>query len=470
MDGSRMKITYKRDPQQSWLIVVPARGRGAAYPSRILAENTLRGILPCRIARLDGEEQWYFSISGYRSLEDRLETGAVTYDMLRALLIALLRTAEELEDYLLSPDDLLLAPEFCFLSQHEERFAFAYCPEAEAVPGQVPEGDPVSARGDAEADRFASSLRALSQELLSHLDRTDSRAILLGYAFFRRMAGEETPVDALRGVLSEVEEPEAAPEKNEEPDREREILLDSLFVADEEEEQSRFARWREKRAARSGKEKAKKSLWERIVDRKKEAERDDVWSHSGVLHEGRSARPEKSGYAGAEKNGYAGWERSGYAGAERDGYAGSERSGYTGPEENGSASAERRYPAKPSRGFRDEMTTLLTVQDVDPMPSWRLVATERSTVPQEIPLQKERCLVGKEEAGADVSLEAKTVSRLHALLSRHGEGYAVRDLNSRNGTTVQTNGESTLLSPRQIVPLQEGDRVCFADVEYVVRK
>ena len=382
-----MNITYKRDARQSYLILTAETPSASAYPARMLTENTLHGILPCRIARLDGEEQWYFSVSGYTSLGDHMETGQLSYPVLRALVLALLQTAEELERYLLSPDALLLSPEFCFLSSREEQFAFVYDPEKQST--------------------FREELQKLAQALLPYLDRADSRAVLFGYAFFRRMSEEEASLEALRGVLVEVGE-EATPEKQEvtpptPEEEERAALFDSLF-GEEKEERSWFTR-----------------LWERLRKKKEEgAERTKDPVAIRISPALDTERPR----AGAEAF-------------------------QTG-----------------SHYFSEETTLLAAENDASAVtsPTWYLRATAPGSEPQEIPLFKERHLIGKEEAGADIPLSAPTISRLHALLSRQNGTYAIRDLLSKNGTKI--NG--ILLPPRQIRELQEGDEICFADLTYCI--
>lgn len=65
--------------------------------------------------------------------------------------------------------------------------------------------------------------------------------------------------------------------------------------------------------------------------------------------------------------------------------------------------------------------------------------------------------IGKLKGRVSVVLSDRSVSRIHARLEGYGGRISVRDLNSRNGTSV--NGHK--LSPNESVQLQEGDMVCF---------
>ena len=74
--------------------------------------------------------------------------------------------------------------------------------------------------------------------------------------------------------------------------------------------------------------------------------------------------------------------------------------------------------------------------------------------------------LGKSGQYADLQLPSSAVSRLHARLVWNGETYELGDLNSRNGTWVN----ETLLGAEQMEPLQDGDKIRFADLTYLYRK
>ncbi|MHB8340317.1 MAG: protein kinase domain-containing protein [Mycobacteriales bacterium] len=61
----------------------------------------------------------------------------------------------------------------------------------------------------------------------------------------------------------------------------------------------------------------------------------------------------------------------------------------------------------------------------------------------------------------------RTVSRIHARISVTGDGVAIRDLGSANGTRVAQGGQSewTVLAPEQPVPLLPGDRLLIGPHE-----
>ena len=68
--------------------------------------------------------------------------------------------------------------------------------------------------------------------------------------------------------------------------------------------------------------------------------------------------------------------------------------------------------------------------------------------------------IGSEAGLNQLSIKNRAVSRQHAVITRgEGDGYYLRDLGSKNGTSV--NRKKAL--PEEPVLLKEGDEICFAD-------
>lgn len=85
----------------------------------------------------------------------------------------------------------------------------------------------------------------------------------------------------------------------------------------------------------------------------------------------------------------------------------------------------------------------------------------REGVRERIELTKPSFVIGRQGAEADLVMKEPGVSRLHAEFVKEKDGYAVKDLGSRNGTRL--NGE--LLVPYQSHPLGDGDIVKIVSTE-----
>ena len=96
----------------------------------------------------------------------------------------------------------------------------------------------------------------------------------------------------------------------------------------------------------------------------------------------------------------------------------------------------------------------------------QLVLTSPETG-QQIMIEQNALVIGRKtpEAMGVLRNVPNTVGRQHAEISRAGEGFFIRDLNSRNGTKL--NGRT--LNPMELYPLSDGDKVSLAKFELDVR-
>ncbi len=110
-------------------------------------------------------------------------------------------------------------------------------------------------------------------------------------------------------------------------------------------------------------------------------------------------------------------------------------------------------------------TVLLRKERMSPRVRASLIPKETNSE-NSISLSKDNYIVGKSVAGADIVLQSAAVSRAHARLSWVDETYGITDLGSRNGTWVN----EIPIRPGDIVRMQEGDEIRFADLNYTFHR
>src|SRR3954470_10550023 len=79
----------------------------------------------------------------------------------------------------------------------------------------------------------------------------------------------------------------------------------------------------------------------------------------------------------------------------------------------------------------------------------------------EIPLKKEKFLIGRAKECA-LRAGSEAISRQHCAISRHADGYTVKDLGSRNGTYVNETRIATE------VPLAAGNELRVGPLKFRV--
>lgn len=111
-------------------------------------------------------------------------------------------------------------------------------------------------------------------------------------------------------------------------------------------------------------------------------------------------------------------------------------------------------------GINNESTQMITVKDTE-----KFLCNVQGDNPQYIYFSEAKKIIGKNKERAQICITSESVSRIHAMILRRGDEYIVEDLNSTNGTWI--NGKA--LIPRNPCVLKEGDKVRFAEVEYIFR-
>lgn len=83
----------------------------------------------------------------------------------------------------------------------------------------------------------------------------------------------------------------------------------------------------------------------------------------------------------------------------------------------------------------------------------------------EIILQRERFVIGRHMETSDYAIDIVGVSRMHAEICRNGSNYSVKDLGSKNGTSL--NGDK--LIPFQEYELHDGDCISVIQTDFIFR-
>jgi type II secretory pathway predicted ATPase ExeA/pSer/pThr/pTyr-binding forkhead associated (FHA) protein len=96
------------------------------------------------------------------------------------------------------------------------------------------------------------------------------------------------------------------------------------------------------------------------------------------------------------------------------------------------------HPALPN-GTWDEVAAEESVElaDNEPTPPPQLIVSNNGSVMQQLVMDRPRLLIGRSEHN-DIPITSRFISRHHALLVRHGNSTFLMDLNSTNGTYVNS--------------------------------
>jgi pSer/pThr/pTyr-binding forkhead associated (FHA) protein len=120
------------------------------------------------------------------------------------------------------------------------------------------------------------------------------------------------------------------------------------------------------------------------------------------------------------------------------------------------------HPALPSGTWDVTAFEDVTPKPGEPSSPPQLVVTNNGSVIQELVVEKPRVLIGRSEHN-DIAIGSRFISRHHALIVRHGRSTFLMDLNSTNGTFVNSQRVSNhVLVDNDIITIGH-HRIKFSD-------
>ena len=162
-----MYAEYKRDVSHNYLILrEEEKVNTASYQVRMLTGNVIPSILKCRLQGLDGNLLFYYDITSRQSLASFYEQRKFHRKDLHMLFGGFIRVMEEMAEFLMNTDQLLLCPEYIFLDIEKREVKFCCLPDYH---------HPIQ-------EQF----RELTEYLLPRLDHEDPLAVSMGYGVYRK--------------------------------------------------------------------------------------------------------------------------------------------------------------------------------------------------------------------------------------------------------------------------------------------
>ena len=510
-----MRTEYKRDMNHNYLIL---HGEGevdtGSYQVRMLVGNVMPSILKCRVQELDGAFGIYYDITSRQALTSVYEEKKLRMEDLKLIFGGFIQVMEEMDEYLLNPAQLLIAPEYMYVDVEKRQIYFC------CFPGK--EGD------------VHKEFLNLTEYVLPKIDHCDRRAVMLGYGIYRKSLEDSFQLEHIKEELYKNREEDVAGnllseahtyrnrenpwEREAEGEKERDraavfgentgkealVDRDNSYEALLREEDN-FRREEEKTKGRRKKERKSKAGNQKEIQKQKEVRNQTgtLWKsilacgiYGGIflgiaaakvygILPGISVEMILGGAIagiGAGMLGYLVWKkfRGAYRAEEHTEEKGNRRS-------MAGNSSERIFSPRENEIYENtdakeismrERTDVPRVHESEKSYGETVVlsagavqgpATLVSREPGELAtiyLQEEITVIGKMETAADAVINLPTVSRMHAKIRRRDGEYYLSDLNSRNGTAV--NGR--LLQSGEDYCLQEQDEVDFAQARYVFLK
>lgn len=488
-----MYVEYKRDVSHNYLILTEEKQiNTSSYQVRMLEGNVIPSVLRCRLQGLDGKVLFYYDITSRQSVASFYEQKKINGEDLRLIFGGFVTVLEELSEYLINPEQLVLAPEYIYLDAGKKEIKFC------CLPGY---DHPVQ-------EQF----RELAEYFLPRLDHEDSDAVKLGYGVYRKTLETGFQLENIKEVVYRHEEEEPTGEffqtNQEKSYSEEGIGQDDFLSEDRSSDRYYFQEENKKEADKQN----KKTRWSNchwilgcglgtlililvavvclmgylpVVEaelvlaaailllamaavsrwmkgKKKEKQQQSEQWRQKVRNE--LGKEEKSVvlYQNQDIQSMDPGEISLGISTGKEQEKVDNQKCFTGELWKNEEKIWNEEKARDRENLEDSWgETVLLSQGSTKGPA-SLVSIEPGALAT-IYLDQELTVVGKMEQAADVVIPVDTVSRVHARIRKKHDGYYLADLNSRNGTSV--NGR--MLKPEEEYLLQNEDQVDFAKARYL---
>jgi len=182
----------ERDIRQNFLC---PECEAEGYKLRMLESNKIPGLLQLKVAEEDGQMHLLYDISSRQSLRNILVTRVLSREQVENFVFCLNRILLSIEGYLLDAGDLVMRPEYIYVTEDMEP---ALC----CVPDYC---------GD-----FTGALSDVLRDMLGAVDQRDHRAVVLTYRLYQKTLEPHYVMKDLMDILEGGEprrEPEAGDRK-----------------------------------------------------------------------------------------------------------------------------------------------------------------------------------------------------------------------------------------------------------------
>lgn len=143
----------------------------------MLVQNEITGFCNLYVREEDQKQQFVYNVTGMTSLKNKYSNKEMGKDDIKNLIIAIKKAFENIEEYLLDKDHLLLEPEYIFIETVGCGIGFCYYPYSDMT--------------------LRESIRSLAEFLISVTNHSQEEAVNLSYGFYSQVSLEDYHFDRL---------------------------------------------------------------------------------------------------------------------------------------------------------------------------------------------------------------------------------------------------------------------------------
>ena len=233
-----MTINYKRNLNQRYMIIEPEK-MYSGYQLHMLQHNRIQNLLVFETVVSDGQEYFWYDITGKRSFDHILESADFNLELFVCLVEALLAVSRIIKPYLLEEEGILLLPETIFFDHDRKQVSFCYYP----------------GRTESIMDNF----RNFMESFLSKMKHENETLVLAAYEVYQRATEESFSLEDTLRLLYQYQSQQQ---------RGREAPQEMQEISGERWEEHREERMEERREERREPSESEKTVESFLENRK----------------------------------------------------------------------------------------------------------------------------------------------------------------------------------------------------------
>lgn len=125
------QMEYVSDGNHNYLRINYGEEGKNSYSYRMIMENTIKGLLPCRVRMVNGDTYLYYEVQSKQTLHCRFEIKEIDYEALRNIFLHLCALGNELEKYLLDLENIVFSENYIFQNVETGETYFMFLPNKE---------------------------------------------------------------------------------------------------------------------------------------------------------------------------------------------------------------------------------------------------------------------------------------------------------------------------------------------------
>ncbi len=413
--------------------------RQEGYACKMLQNNSIQGLLPCRLRFMDGAIQLCFEYDTELALKELYEHVPMSAENIENIILDIITIIDDSRTYLLDENDFLVVPDYIYYSKEKQEVRLCY------LPGY---NEPLKKQ-----------FSILFDFMMNHIDYTDQKAVVFAYMLYNKSREENCTFQQIRLMLKEHNDKKFEFVSDSKANCKSECILSNNPGIDTSGKDNR----QQAEGKRVADELSSLQMFTERIEEKKSEGNEKVSERKNRFQNNKGSKDYKENIFQQLQSYISNIIRGSSKRVEGDCRSKKSEKNYreNSSKENGS----REQKMKDTKAFlleREEMKTVLINSNVMSCCFCLRPLDERG---KEIIITTTPFFIGKDDANVHAGLSDRTVSRLHARLSVRQEQCYLEDLHSTNGSFV--NGTRIEDGP---ILLSLDDEIAFADTKYIFTK